>query len=390
MRATTLGDHVDFELDQDLQELRDAAREFADRELAPRAAKADEEESFVAEQVRLCAEAGWLGMSVPEEYGGGGLGTLATSIVIAEMARACASTAVTVSVHLGLVCSALTRFANDEQKKRYLPRLASGEWLGAYSLSEAGSGSDAASLRCRATPDGSGGWVLDGTKLWVTSGDHADLVVLFARTSQEAKTKGITAFLVETAWPGLSAGKKEQKMGIRGSPTVELHLDHVKVPAANVLGEVNAGFTYALAILDGGRLGIASQALGIAQACIEASVKYAKERQQFGRPIGDFESIQWKLAEMATKTEGARLLTWRAAMLRDAGKPHTLEASMAKLEASRAAVFCGKEAVQIHGGAGYTKEFPVERYFRDARITEIYEGTTEVQNLVIARHLLRA
>jgi alkylation response protein AidB-like acyl-CoA dehydrogenase len=379
---------VDFDLPEDVIALKDGAREFADRELAPRAAKADEEEDFVTEQVAACAEAGWLGMSVPEQYGGSGVSSLGASVVLQELARACASTAVTVSVHAGLVCGALLRYGSEEQKKRHLPRLASGEWLGCYALSEAGSGSDAASLRCKATPDGQGGFVLQGTKLWITSGDHADLAVVFARTSDESKSKGITAFLVETAWKGFSTGKKEKKMGIRGSSTVEIRFDGLAVPAENVLGAVGGGFSVALGILDGGRIGIASQALGIAQACLDASVKYAKERKQFGHPIAQFESIQWKIAEMATRIDAARLLTFRAAVLRDAGRPYSLEASMAKLEASRCADYCAKEAVQIHGGAGYTKEFPVERYFRDARVTEIYEGTTEIQSLVIARRVL--
>lgn len=381
---------MNFDLPDDIAALRDGARDFAEKELAPRAAKSDEDETFVEEQWGLMAEAGWLGMTIPEAYGGAGLGALANSVVLIEFARACASSAVTLSVHAGLASHALIRFGNDEQKSRYLGKLATGEWLGAYALSEAGSGSDAASLRCSATPDGDapGGYVLDGTKLWITSGDRADLIVVFARTSEESKSKGITAFLVETATPGFRAGKKEKKMGIRGSSTVEIRFDQMKVPARCVLGEVNKGFSVALGLLDGGRIGIASQALGIGQACLDASLRYAKDRRQFDRPIADFESIQWKLSSMATRLDASRLLTWRAATYKDAGKPHTLEASMAKLMASETAVFCAKEAVQIHGGAGYTREFPVERYFRDARITEIYEGTTEIQNLVIARQLL--
>ena len=379
---------MNFDLPDDVTSLRDGAREFASRELAPRAAKSDEEETFVEEQWRAMAEGGWLGVTIPEEYGGAGLGTLANSVVLIEFARACAASAVTLSVHAGLAAQALIRYGTDEQRARYLQKLATGEWLGAYALSEAGSGSDAASLRCAATPDGDGGFLLDGTKLWITSGDRADLIVVFARTSNESRAKGITAFLVETAWQGFRAGKKEKKMGIRGSSTVEIRFEQLRVPKENVLGAVNGGFGVALGLLDGGRIGIASQALGIAQACLDASLKYAKERQQFDHPIADFESIQWKLSAMATRIDAARLLTWRAATLKDAGKPHTLEASMAKLSASETAVFCGKEAVQIHGGAGYTREFPVERYFRDARITEIYEGTTEIQNLVIARQLL--
>src|SRR5262245_14360814 len=380
---------VDFDLSEEMAALRDGAREFAERVLAPRAARSDAEEQFVAEQVKACAEAGWLGMTVPEEYGGGGLGTLGASLVIVELARACAATAVTVSVHATLLGQAIVRYGNEDQKRRYLPKVATGEMLGAYALSEAGSGSDAAALRCAATPDGPDHFLLDGTKLWITSGDQADLMVVFARTSSAAKSKGITAFLVETAWPGFSTGKKEKKLGIRGSSTVEIRFDRCRVPRSNVLGELNGGFAVALGILDGGRIGIASQALGISQACLDASIKYSRERVQFGQPISTFQSIQWKLAEMALQIDAARLLTWRAATLKDAGRPHTKEAAMAKLLASRCADYCGKEAVQVHGGAGYTKEFPVERYFRDARITEIYEGTTEIQNLVIARELLR-
>jgi alkylation response protein AidB-like acyl-CoA dehydrogenase len=260
--------------------------------------------------------------------------------------------------------------------------------LGAYALSEAGSGSDAGALRCAARPDGSGGWILDGSKMWISSGDRAGVILVFARTA-EAKTRGITAFLADTSRPGFRCGKKERKMGIRGSSTVEIHFDGFRVPAEDVLGEVNAGFSIALSALDGGRIGIAAQATGISEACLAASVKYAKERVQFGKPIGEFQSIQWKLAEMATRIAASRLLMYRAATLRDAEKPCTVEASMAKLEASRCATYCGKEAVQIHGGAGYTREFAVERWFRDARVTEIYEGTTEIHNLLIARSLLR-
>lgn len=379
---------MDFDLPEELVVLRDAARDFADRELAPRAARSDAEESWVGEQVRLCAEQGYLGMTIPEAYGGSELGSLGCSVVLMEVNRACASTGVSLSVHNSLVAEPIARFGTEEQKRRYLPRLASGEWLGAYALSEAGSGSDAGSLVCRAVEDGDD-WVIEGTKLWITQGDQADLVVLFARTDPLGRSRGITAFLVETAWKGFATGKKEKKMGIRGSPTVELVLDKVRVPKANILGEVHKGFGTALSILDAGRIGIAGQGVGIAQACLDASVKYARERRQFNQPIAEFGAIQEKIAEMATWLDSARLLTFRAAMLKDAGRPHGREAAMAKLEASRCANFCAKEAVQIHGGAGYTREFPVERFFRDARITEIYEGTTEIQKLVIARSFLK-
>jgi alkylation response protein AidB-like acyl-CoA dehydrogenase len=379
---------MDFDLPEEMVLLREAAREFAERELAPRAGRHDESEEFVAEQVRLCGEQGYLGMCVPEQYGGSALGSLGCSLVLMEVNRACASTGVTLSVHNSLVSEAVARFGSDATKRAYLPRLATGELLGAYALSEAGSGSDAGSLVCRAVKDGDA-WVLDGTKLWITHGDQADVIVVFARTDPTGGTRGITCFLVETASPGFSCGKKEKKMGLRGSPTVEIRFDKVRVPAANVLGEVNRGFPIALAILDTGRIGIASQSVGISQACLDASIKYAKEREQFGEPLAAFGAIQEKIAEMATWIESARLLTYRAATLKDAGKPHGREASMAKLEASRCANFCAKEAVQIHGGAGYTREFPVERYFRDARVTEIYEGTTEIQKLVIARSYLK-
>ena len=379
---------MDFDLPEDLQMLQQAAREFAQNELAPRAADADKEESWVGEQIKLCAEMGFLGMAVPEQYGGSDLGALGTSLVLMEINKACASTGTTVSVHNSLTCESIVRYGGDEQKQRYLPKLATGEMLGAYCLSEAGSGSDAGSLVCKATADGDD-WILDGTKLWISHGNKADLAVVFARTDADAGTRGITAFLVETSSEGYKPGKKERKMGLRGSPTVELQLDNVRVPAANVLGTVNEGFKIAMGLLDGGRIGIASQAVGIAEACLDASVKYAGEREQFGKPLAAFGAIQEKVADMATRIDASRLLVLRAATLKDGGRPYGREASMAKLEASRSANYCAKEAVQIHGGAGYTRDFPVERYMRDARVTEIYEGTTEIQKLVIARTYLR-
>jgi alkylation response protein AidB-like acyl-CoA dehydrogenase len=380
-------DAVDFDLSEDLVMLQESARDFAQRELAPRAALADAREEFVREQVRLCAEMGFLGMVIPEAYGGSGLGTLGTTLVLIELNGACASTGTTVSVHNSLTSEALLHFGTEDQKRRYLPRLATGELLGAYALSEAGSGSDAGALASKAEEDGDD-WVLTGSKLWISHGDEADLIVVFARTDPHGASRGISAFLVETAWPGVRPGKKERKMGLRGSTTVELLLDGVRVPRGNLLGELNRGFAIALAVLDAGRIGIAAQGVGLAQACLDASVRYAKEREQFGRPIAEFGAIQEKIAVMATRVESARLLTLRASWLKDQGRPHKREASMAKLAASRAANHCAKEAVQIHGGAGYTRDFPVERYFRDARVTEIYEGTTEIQKIVIARSVL--
>ncbi len=379
---------MDFELSEDQRILQETARDFAERELAPRAAASDAAESFVREQIDLCRDMGFLGMAVSEEYGGSDLGAVGTSLVLMEVNRCCASTGVTLSVHNSLTCESLMQFGSDEQKRRYLPRLASGEWLGAYALSEAGSGSDAGSLVCRADRR-DGGWVLDGAKLWITQGNEADLIVVFARTDPHGGTRGISAFLVETASEGFRSGEPEKKMGLRGSPTVEIHFDRVHVPDENVLGEIGRGFPIALALLDTGRIGVASQAVGIAEACLDASVKYAREREQFGKPIASFGAIQEKVAEMATRIDAARLLTLRAAWLKDRGLPYGREASMAKLFASRTANEVAREAIQIHGGAGYTREFPVERYFRDARVTEIYEGTTEIQRLVISRSVLK-
>ncbi|MHC5209115.1 MAG: acyl-CoA dehydrogenase family protein [Planctomycetota bacterium] len=373
---------MDFELDDDLRMLRDTVRDFAEREVAPTAAARDREHRFPREEFAGAAELGLTGMLVPESLGGNGMGTLALAVVIEETSRACASLGVTLSVHNSLVCSPIVRHGTEEQQQRCLPRLASGEIIGAYALSEAGAGSDAAALTCKAERDPEG-WVLNGTKLWITSGREAGLVILFARAPE-----GVTAFLVETDSPGFSVGKQEDKLGIRSSSTVELILDGVKVPAANVLGEVGKGLNAAFDTLDGGRIGIAAQALGIAQASLDASLKYAREREQFGREIARFQAIQFKLAQMAAELSGARLATWKAAWLRDRKAPHTLEAAQAKLVASQVANRAADEAVQIHGGAGYTTEFPVGRYFRDARVTEIYEGTSEIQRIVIARELL--
>jgi butyryl-CoA dehydrogenase len=380
---------MDFQLTEEQRMIRDAAGEFAREVLAPRAAELDRTGEFPLENFREAARRGFAGFLIPESHGGTGLGNSALALALMEINRACASTGVTISVHNSLVSGPVAHWGTEEQKRRWLPRLASGEWLGAYSLSEAPSGSDAAALRCAAVRDGDH-LVIEGTKLWVTSGSHADLFVVFVRTDPSvSNAKGITAVVVERGTKGLRVSKKEDKLGLRASSTNELVFEGCRVPAANVLGKMNEGFKVALHTLDGGRIGIASQAVGIAQACLDASVKYAKERKQFGQAIAQFEPIQWKIAEMAARIEAARLLVLRAAWLKDRGEPHTFEASVAKLEASRSANWCARQAVQIHGGAGYMVDFPVERYFRDARITEIYEGTTEIQKLVIARHVLR-
>ncbi len=380
---------MNFAYGDDLEPIRDAARDVADREIAPLAARLDREERFPEEAMRRFAELGFLGMLIPEEYGGANLGNLALAVVLEEVNRACASTGVTLSVHNSLLGSPIVRFGTEDQKRRYLPRLASGEILGAYALTEPNAGSDAGAMRTRAERKGED-WVLTGSKIWITTGDRAGLVVVYAKTDPAApRGKGISAFLVEPSFPGFRAGKKESKTGIRGSSTVELHFEDCSVPAGNLLGTLHDGFRIAMDTLDGGRIGIAAQSVGIARACLEASTKYAKERHQFGTPIASFQAIQFKLADMATDLDAARLLVHRAAWLRDRGARCTKEAAMAKCFASRVCNRAADEAVQIHGGAGYTTEFPVERYLRDARITEIYEGVTDVQRIVIARAVLQ-
>jgi alkylation response protein AidB-like acyl-CoA dehydrogenase len=379
---------MDFSFDGDLEILRQTARDFGDRELAAAAARIDRERAFPLEAMRKMAEIGFLGMVIPEAYWGTGLGNLALAVVLEEVNRACASTGVTLSVHNSLVASPIVRFGTEDQKRRYLPRLARGDLFGAYALTEPNAGSDAGSLRTRAEKKGDR-WILDGTKIWITSGDVAGLVVVYARTDPEAgRGRGIGAFLVESSFPGFRLGAREHKMGIRGSSTVELVFESCEVPQENLLGESGGGFKIAMDTLDGGRIGIGAQAVGIARACLEASAKYARERIQFGRPIGQFQAIQFKLADMAMEIDAARLLVHRAAWLRDRNLRCTREAAMAKLFASRISNRAADEAVQIHGGAGYTTEFPVERYFRDARITEIYEGASDIQRIVIARSVL--
>ena len=373
---------MDFDLDEELQLIRNTARDFAQSEVAPTAAARDREHRFPREEFRRAAELGFAGMLVPERYGGSELGTLALALVIEEVSRACASMGVTLSVHNSLVTSPILRHGTDAQKERWLPRLAGGELLGAYALSEANAGSDAAGLECKAARDGES-WRLKGAKLWITSGSHAGLFIVFARAPE-----GITAFIVPRDSAGLSVGKVEEKLGIRSSSTVELLLDGVQLPADAVLGQPGKGLHVAFDTLDGGRIGIAAQALGIAQASLDASVKYAGQREQFGQKLARFQAVQFKIAQISADLGAARLACWRAAWLRDRARPHTTEAAQAKLVCSQLANRAADEAVQIHGGAGYTTEFPVARYFRDARITEIYEGTSEIQKIVIARALL--
>lgn len=379
---------MNFELSEDVAMIRDMTRDFADGELVTRATKHDREGKIDPELFAKISELGLWGLTIGEEFGGAGLGNVALTAALIELNRGCAATGVTLSVHNSLIGAPITKWGTDAQKQEWLPRLATGEVIGSYCLTEANAGSDAAAVQTSAVRDGDD-WIVNGTKLWVTNGGWAKLFLVYARTApDQPKAKGITAFLIPRDLPGVSIGKSELKAGIRGSSTTEVLFENVRVPAGNVLGEVDAGFKVAMDTLDGGRIGIASQAVGIGRACQEAAVKYAGEREQFGRPIGHFQAIQWKIADMATRLDAAELLCYRAATLRDAGKPCSREAAQAKLFASQSANFAADECLQIHGGFGYTDHSHVERLFRDARITEIYEGATDIQRMVIARSLL--
>jgi butyryl-CoA dehydrogenase len=379
---------MDFQLTEEQAMVRDMVREFAQNELAPRARKHDEQGFIDPDVFSMLAELGLWGFTIEEEFGGSGLGNFELSLVLEELNAACASTGVTVSVHNSLLGSPIMRFGTAEQRAHWLPLLSTGERIGCYCLTEPNAGSDAGAISTSAIRDGDE-WVLDGTKIFVTNGAFAGLAIVYARTSIErAGPKGISAFLVPMETEGVKVGKSEKKTGIRGSSTTEVLLENVRLPQNALLGEENAGFPIAMDTLDGGRIGIASQALGIGRACLESSIRYAKDREQFGRPIAAFQAIQWKLADMSTRLDAARMLTHRAALTRDAGGRCTPEAAKAKLFASTTCNWCADECLQIYGGAGYTDDFEVERLFRDARITEIYEGATDIQRIVIARSLL--
>ena len=380
---------MNFDLTEAQEMVRQSARDFAEKRLKPTALKFDEEEAIPRSLYQEAADLGFLGVMFPEEYGGLGLDYVAYAIAMEELARGNAAFQVGVTVHNSLVCSGIIKFGTPEQKKRYLPKAAKGEWIGAYSLSEQGSGTDAGSLKCRAVVDGDD-YVLNGTKAWVTNAGFADFFLVFVSTSPELKNKGVSALLIDKGAPGFSVGKKEMKLGIRASDTRELIFKDCRVPRTQLIGKENEGFKIALTQLDNGRVSIAAQAVGIAQAAFEEAVAYAKQRQQFGKAIADFQLTQAKIARMSMDIDAARLLTYRAASLMAQGKRCTREASSAKLFASQACNRVCFDALQIHGGNGFVREFPVERYFRDARITEIYEGTSEVQHLIIAREVLAA
>lgn len=379
---------MDFELDEELHLVRDMARDFATRELLPRAARHDRQGFIDPEVLDGLGELGLMGLTIPEEFGGAGMSNLALSLVLEEINAACASTGVMLSVHNSLLSAPLRKYGTPEHQRTWMPRLATGEIIGCYCLTEPNAGSDAGALVTHARLDGDA-WVLDGTKIWVTNGGIAGLAIVYARTGTlEDRAKGISAFLVPMDTHGVKVGKAEKKTGIRASSTTEVLFERARIPRGNLLGELGKGFSIAMDTLDGGRIGIASQALGIGRACLEAAIKYSKEREQFGAPISSFQAVQWKLANMSMRLDASRLLTHKAASLRDRGERCSREAAEAKLFASETANYCADECLQIHAGAGYTDDFEVERLFRDARITEIYEGASDIQRIVISRHLL--
>lgn len=379
---------MQFQLTEEQEMLRKMVRDFAENEVAPTAAERDEEERFDREIFNKMAELGLTGIPWPEEYGGIGADYVSYVIAVEELSRVCASTGVTLSAHLSLASWPIYKYGNEEQKQNFLRRLATGEALGAYALSEPGAGSDVVSMRMTAKEDGDD-YILNGNKVWITNGGVADIYIVFAKTDQDARHRGISAFIVEKGTEGFSFGKKEKKLGIRSSPTTELIFENCRIPKENMLGKEGEGFKVAMTTLDGGRNGIAAQAVGIAQGALDAAVDYAKEREQFGKPIAHNQGISFKLADMATDVEASRLLTYQAAWLESNKLPYGKESAMSKLFAGDAAMRVTTEAVQVFGGYGYTKDYPVERFMRDAKITQIYEGTNEIQRLVIGRMLTK-
>lgn len=379
---------MDFRLSEEDQELKEMAREFADKRLYPIAFELDEKEITPPELIAEAGELGYFGFTVPEEYGGLGMSTTSFMGVVEEFSAAIAGFGIMVSVHTSLACQILKEFASDELKKKYLPDLAAGKRVGAYCLTEPNAGTDIAAMAATAVDQGDH-YLLNGTKSFVTSAKYAGLLIVFARTSDEGGRKGLSAIAVEPDMEGITLGKAEKKCGIKASDTREISFVDVKIPKENLIGEAGNGFRMAVSILNSGRIGVSFQAVGIARSALKEATRYSKERHQFNQPIANFQAIQFKLAEMATRLEAARLMGYRAAQLKDRGEPCHRECSMSKLFASRMTNYVCNEAVQIHGGYGYIKEYPVERYFRDARVTELYEGTSEAQRMVISRDLLK-
>lgn len=379
---------MNFQLSKEHEMARKLFREFAVNDVEPLAQEIDEEERFPVETVDKMKKYGFMGIPFPKEYGGQGCDYLTYVMAVEELSKVCGTTGVIVSAHTSLCSSPLYEFGNEEQKKKYLTKLASGQWLGAFGLTEPGAGTDAAGQQTKAVLDGDH-YVLNGSKIFITNASYADVYIIMAMTDKSQGTKGISAFIVEKDFPGFSIGKKEKKMGIRGSSTCELIFEDCIVPKENLIGKEGQGFKIAMKTLDGGRIGIAAQALGIAQGAIDETVKYVKERKQFGRSISKFQNTQFQLAEMQTKVDAARLLVYRAACGKDAGESYGVDAAMAKLYAAETAMEVTTKAVQLHGGYGYTRDYPVERMMRDAKITEIYEGTSEVQRMVISSSMLK-
>lgn len=379
---------MDFSLTPTQQLFLQMIREFADKEVKPLAAEIDDEERFPEETVRKMARLGLMGIPIPTQYGGAGGDHILYTMAVEELSRVCATTGVILSAHTSLCCAPILEHGTEEQKMKYLPRLASGEWLGAFGLTEPNAGTDASAQQTMAVREGDH-YVLNGNKIFITNAGHADVYIIMAMTDKSQGTRGISAFIVEKDFPGFSIGKKEKKMGIRGSATCELIMENCIVPAENLLGQEGKGFKIAMQTLDGGRIGIASQALGIAQGAMDETVKYLKERKQFGRTLAKFQNMQFQLADLETRIMSSRLLVRRAAFRKDKKEPYSADAAMAKLMAAETAMDMTTKAVQYHGGYGYTREYPVERMMRDAKITEIYEGTSEVMRMVIAGQLLK-
>jgi butyryl-CoA dehydrogenase len=379
---------MDYLLTDEQIMIRDMVEKFSREEIGPQARENQEKGIFPEDIVKKAGELGLMGVAYPPELGGAGMDFVSYMLAVEQISRYCASTGVIVSAHSSLCVDPIFRFGTEEQKKKYMPDLCQGKKIGCLALTEPGAGSDAGATKTTAKLEGDH-WVLNGTKQFTTNGNEAEVSVIIASTDPSQKTRGISAFIIEKGTPGFTVGKLEHKLGIKSTSTAEFILEDCKISKDNLLGEVNKGFKVAMVTLDGGRLGIASQALGIARASIDDSIKFAKEREQFEQPIANFQGIQWMIADMCTEYEAAWLLTYRASLMKDRGLPYSKEAAMAKLKASETASFCAAKAVQIHGGYGYTTEFDVERYLRDAKITEIYEGTSEIMRLVISANMLK-
>jgi alkylation response protein AidB-like acyl-CoA dehydrogenase len=375
---------MDFDLTDEQRLIKDTAREFTDKELVERTRENARNHHFDLELVRKIADQGYLGAIVPPEYGGAGLDYLSYGLIVEEIGRGDSAIRTVISVQTSLVCSGILRWGTEEQKRKYLPKLCSGEWLGCFGLTEPDTGSDAANQRTRAKRTDSG-WVINGAKMWISMGNYAKVALIFAQTDPELGYKGLACFMVDTDQPGFKAQTIEHKMGLHASDTASIALEDVEVSDEDMLGEIGEGFKVAMSSLDSGRYSVAAGCVGICQGCVEESVSYAKEREQFGRPIASFQLVQAMIADMVLKTEASRMLVWRAGWLKDMGRPNTLETSIAKLHATEASLECANLAIQVHGGAGYVDDHPVERYFRDARVTTLYEGTSQIQKLIIGR-----